>query len=188
MTGCTVFYSARNSFDPRHKCSNGLSACVAGIVTTVKQNKENKYGNFRRNLYIFLWKFKLEEKIENSTILKTNKTLIIIRTPHRVQYQTQGLVQCFQLLNHFKESLESFRYILPLNPYPWIFGTATERNCLKIQRIAYDVTVGTKQFICAARVTVRLYFDSNFKWHMCLKMGLKKGLKNGQLTQYHGST
>ena len=50
----SFLYSARNFFDPRHKCSNGLSACVAGIVTTVKQNKENKYGNFRRNLYIFL--------------------------------------------------------------------------------------------------------------------------------------
>ena len=57
----------------------------------------------------------------------------------------------------------------PLNPYPWIFGTVTERHFWKKSKInTGDVTVGTLEMkiIRADRVPAGLSYDTNFKWHM----------------------
>ena len=66
-----------------------------------------------------------------------------------------------------------------LNPYPWIFGTNTERVFWKKSKtIAGDFPVGTKKMktICADRMSVGLSDDANFKWHMpiCVDAVLNK--------------
>ena len=56
-----------------------------------------------------------------------------------------------------------------LNPYPWNFGNITERVFFKKSKIiTCGVTVLTKEMkiLCGNRVSVRLYCDVNFKWHM----------------------
>ena len=56
-----------------------------------------------------------------------------------------------------------------LNPYPWNFGNITERVFFKKSKIiTCGVTVGTNEMkiLCGNRVSVRLYCDVNFKWHM----------------------
>ena len=58
------------------------------------------------------------------------------------------------------------RYML--NPYPWIFGTVTERHFWKKSKIITgDVKFASLELkiISAERGRVGLSYDTNFKWH-----------------------
>ena len=75
---------------------------------------------------------------------------------------------------HTKYCMQQTRFPKPyaanrLIPYPWIFGTITERFFWKKSRIIVgDVTVGTlkMKIRCTNRLSVGLSYDANFKWHM----------------------
>ena len=75
---------------------------------------------------------------------------------------------------HTKYCMQQTRFPKPyaanrLIPYPWIFGTITERFFWKKSRIIVgDVTVGTlkMKIRCTNRLSVGLSYEANFKWHM----------------------
>ena len=122
--------------------------------------------NFREMILLFLLIFAFQNGIASGevTLEGLNGRLNQLESQvHNLQGEVKVWVFSFQRQIIPKNHKSAF------NPYPWFFGSITERHFWEKSKIfTGDVTLKTNKMkiICADRVSVELYYGANFKWHM----------------------